>query len=153
MTDYSNSSVYLAAPFFTQGQINCVKAVERVLTAHPNVDTFFSPMREQDNPAIEQGFEQGSREWEHETYKNDVAHIENADTIVAIVDYVPLVRNTHLPTVDPGTAFEIGYAARAGKRIILVDIGRNRDIMNLMLSVPATAIVHTADELAEVLNA
>lgn len=92
--------IYIASPFFNDVQLERVKGIENRLQEY-NI-SFFSPRLCQvhtkdghfDGPAI---------------FKNNVDHIDECTTMVAIID-----------DKDTGTAFEIGYALAKGKRVILV---------------------------------
>ena len=72
------------------------------------------------------------QEWQTATYRADTQAIQQADAIVAVLDFDYESGNL-LP--DPGTVYEIGYAQALGKPIILVqatDVGD--DPLNLMLT-------------------
>ncbi|SUP61084.1 Nucleoside 2-deoxyribosyltransferase [Weissella viridescens] len=57
--------------------------MEQALTNNPTVASFFSPRSE---TCAE--FEMGTREWAAATFKVDRDHIDQADVVVAVIDYV-----------------------------------------------------------------
>jgi nucleoside 2-deoxyribosyltransferase len=116
----SGVKVYIASPFFSEEQIARVMRVEKALDFNPTVEGYFSPRLNQlDHLPF------GSVEWRREVFANDVKHIDWADVVVAVHDFV----DDH---VDSGTAWEIGYAYATGKPIILVHEKDTK--VNLMLS-------------------
>lgn len=84
--------IYLAAPFFNQGQIVLVEHLRDVLTT-PWTDVF--------SPLHEVGY--GGP---NEVYKPDIKGLEESDLIFAV-----------LSGLDTGTIFEIGYATKIPKPV------------------------------------
>lgn len=99
--------IYLGSPFFNQDQLHRVKRVEKALEENKTVTEVFSPRLQQVDH-----LEHGSDEWREVVYNNDIKHVEWCDAIVAVHDY----EGKH---VDPGTAFEIGYA-KAKKKFVVI---------------------------------
>lgn len=99
--------IYLASPFFNHEQLERVKKVERTLENNPTVTEVFSPRSQ----PVEH-LEHGSDEWRATVYNNDIKHLEWCEGVVAVHDYEGRY-------VDPGTAFEVGYAKAQGKFILL----------------------------------
>lgn len=99
--------IYLGSPFFNQDQLHRVKRVEKALEENKTVTEVFSPRLQQVDH-----LEHGSDEWREVVYSNDIKHVEWCDAIVAVHDY----EGKH---VDPGTAFEIGYA-KAKKKFVVI---------------------------------
>lgn len=94
--------IYIAAPFFTDAQLLFVNQIESVLEA--NDWEFFSPRKEgvlKDMSPVER-FEKM-----HEIYESNVKNVRNSDIILAVID-----------DRDPGTIFEIGFAAALMKPIV-----------------------------------
>ena len=84
--------IYLAAPFFTQGEIVLVEHLRDVLTTPWT--SVFSPLHE-----VGYG---GPKE----VYKPDIQGLEESDLIFAV-----------LSGLDTGTIFEVGYATKIPKRV------------------------------------
>ncbi len=112
--------VYLASPFFDKEQLERVQRVEAALAQNPTVSSVFSPRTEQ----LEQ-FEEGTKIWANAIFKNDINELEDSDIILSVVDFVD-------DFVDSGTAFEVGYAVKAKKPIVVFHEKDN--ILNLMIS-------------------
>ncbi|GEA95442.1 nucleoside deoxyribosyltransferase [Weissella viridescens] len=129
-------NVYLAGPFFDAEQIERIERMEQALTNNPTVASFFSPRSE---TCAE--FEMGTREWAAATFKVDRDHIDQADVVVAVIDYVD-------DFVDPGTAWEIGYANANQKPVILLKEKPNGSV-NLMMAIPAHAVLLHVSDVAQ----
>ncbi|PWG00713.1 nucleoside 2-deoxyribosyltransferase [Levilactobacillus bambusae] len=126
--------IYLAGPFFDDEQINRIKRVEEALSTNVTVTDFFSPRAEQ----IE-NLEVGTPEWAQAIFDNDVDHLQDADVVVAVSDFVG-------DNVDSGTAFEVGYAVRAEIPVVLLH--EKESPVNIMLSQSLTAYLTDAAQLA-----
>lgn len=130
------TKVYLAGPFFDAEQIERIERMEHALTTNDTVTSFFSPRSETNDQ-----FEMGTPEWAAATFEVDRKNIDAADVVVAVIDYV----DEH---VDPGTAWEIGYANANHKPVILVKEKPNGSV-NLMMGIPAHAVLlHVSDVAA-----
>lgn len=131
--------IYLGSPFFNQDQLERVKRVEAVLEENPTVTEVFSPRTQQ-----VAHLEHGSDEWREAVYNNDIKHVEWCDAIVAVHDY----EGKH---VDPGTAFEIGYAKAKGKFVVLYQEKdpETEAPVNLMLTDSLDAYLQNANDLKE----
>ncbi|MBM7618107.1 nucleoside deoxyribosyltransferase [Weissella uvarum] len=128
--------VYLAGPFFDAEQIERIERMETALTNNDTVADFFSPRSENCEE-----FEMGTPEWAKATFKVDRDHIDGADVVVAVIDYEG-------EFVDPGTAWEIGYANATGKPVVLVKEKPNGSV-NLMMAVPAHAVLLHVSDVAQ----
>lgn len=124
------NSIYLASPFFDEAQIDRVKRVEQALADNKTVGDVFSPRLSQ-FPDLTFG----SEEWQTTAYQHDLDHLNAADTIVAVADFID-------DSVDSGTAFEIGYAVAQGKPVVLLH--EKSGLVNLMLIQGATTYVTDA---------
>ena len=91
--------IYLAGPFFDDEQIDRLERLEAALEANPTVAGFFSPFRHQYD-----AYEFGSKEWGDVVFESDRSQLHDADVVVAMADFYGD------DDVDPGTAWEIGYA-------------------------------------------
>ena len=125
--------VYLAGPFFDDEQIERIERVEKALDNNATVSEYFSPRKHQHDD-----LKFGSPEWQDVVYKGDVQHVEDADVIVAIADFID-------DSVDSGTAFEIGYAAAKNKKIVLLH--EKDSIVNLMLAQSLTTYIDDFSKL------
>lgn len=126
--------IYLASPFFSDEQTDRVQRVEAALAANPTVGDVFSPRLHQ-----HEEYELFSQPWREVTYAGDVAAIDEADVMVNVMDY----EGDH---VDPGTAWEFGYAVKAGVPVIAVK--EKPGAVNLMMGMPLTAFITNIDDLA-----
>lgn len=128
------AQIYLAGPFFSDEQIARLERVEAALTQNPTVEDFYSPFR---HPLEDLEF--GSKEWASAIFAEDRHELHTAKAVVGIVDYV----EDH---VDPGTAWELGYAGMQEKPVIVF---KEKDGgINLMISVPGHAFIRQAEDLA-----
>jgi nucleoside deoxyribosyltransferase len=129
------AQIYLAAPFFSDKQIDRAQRVEAALTANPTVTDFYSPRLHQktDNPEF-------TAPWAAEIFQRDVTNVQNADIVVAVIDY----RDND---ADSGTAFEIGMAWTLKKPIVVVN--EEAFPVNLMLSESLTSYFTQAKDLAQ----
>ncbi|KRO18032.1 nucleoside 2-deoxyribosyltransferase [Lacticaseibacillus saniviri] len=111
--------IYLAAPFFDPEQLDRLAQVRTALEQNPTVTAVFSPMHHT-NAA---GLTENTPEWQQLVFNEDVGGLEQADAVVAVLDYA------HQLT-DPGTAFEIGYAY--ANKMPVVGVAVTDVAMNLM---------------------
>jgi len=126
--------IYLASPFFDEEQIDRVSRAESALAKNETASSVFSPREHQ-----HEEFEMFSHEWRIATYNGDVDAINDADIMVAVIDYVG-------QEVDPGTAWEFGYAVANNIPVIVVK--EKEGAVNLMMGIPLTAYLTSADDLA-----
>lgn len=126
--------IYLASPFFDEEQINRVSRAESALAKNETASSVFSPREHQ-----HEEFEMFSHEWRIATYNGDVDAINDADIMVAVIDYVG-------QEVDPGTAWEFGYAVANNIPVIVVK--EKEGAVNLMMGIPLTAYLTSVDDLA-----
>ena len=128
--------VYVAGPLFDEGERWWIETVEAavVQTGHatflPHRD---NPPKTPDNVA--------------EIFANNIAAIDRCDVVVANLNGI---------TTDDGTAWEIGYAYAAGKRIVGLHTDWRRrfddEVVNLMLECSVDTLVHSLDDLARALE-
>lgn len=128
--------IYLAGPFFSEDQTKRLNLVRDLLAENPSVGFIYEPAVNQQQEIVEKygSIENAmhEQEWQSATYRADTQAIQQADAIVAVLDFDYESGNL-LP--DPGTVYEIGFAQALGKPIILVqatDVGD--DPLNLMLT-------------------
>ena len=126
--------IYLASPFFDEEQIDRVSRAESALAKNETASSVFSPREHQ-----HEEFEMFSHEWRIATYNGDVDAINDADIMVAVIDYVG-------QEVDPGTAWEFGYAVANNIPVIVVK--EKEAAVNLMMGIPLTAYLTSVDDLA-----
>ncbi|KRM22403.1 nucleoside 2-deoxyribosyltransferase [Latilactobacillus graminis] len=136
----SKKQVYLAGPFFSPEQNNRLDKVAELLTKNPTIeaDSLFKPGQ---HPYPDAEF--GSFEWQVATFNVDTRQIDQADVVVAVLDY-----NSEMGEFEPdsGTIWECGYAFAHNTPIILVRFRDNLPI-NLMLAGSATAIFNGAADI------
>ncbi|MFT9469356.1 nucleoside 2-deoxyribosyltransferase [Leuconostoc pseudomesenteroides] len=125
--------IYLASPFFDEEQIDRVSRAESALAKNETASSVFSPREHQ-----HEEFEMFSHEWRIATYNGDVDAINDADIMVAVIDYVG-------QEVDPGTAWEFGYAVANNIPVIVVK--EKEGAVNLMMGIPLTAYLTSVDDL------
>lgn len=137
-------SVYLAGPFFSEGQTNRVQAVKQLLEANPtiNSEAIFLPGKDEYTDAAA-----GSFEWQVATFNADVRQIDQADVVVAILDY-ELEADNHEP--DTGTIWECGYAFAQRKPVFLVPFDKQEQLsINLMLAGSYTAMFNGEKDIQQ----
>lgn len=127
------NNIYLAAPFFSDGQNDRVNEVVSLLRANSTVadNGIFIPSEHQ-----REDLEFGTFKWQVATFNSDVRQIRKADAVVAILDYQYEETKENEP--DSGTVFEIGAAWQAGIPVILVQYDESKKL-NLMLAQSYTA--------------
>ncbi|MCH5462466.1 nucleoside 2-deoxyribosyltransferase [Lactobacillus sp. LC28-10] len=127
------NNIYLAAPFFSDGQNQRVNEVVSLLRANPTVADggIFIPSEHQ-----QEDLEFGTFKWQVATFNSDVRQVHKADAVVAILDYQYEETKENEP--DSGTVFEIGAAWEAGVPVILVQYDESKKL-NLMLAQSYTA--------------
>lgn len=121
--------IYLASPFFDDGEIERVNKVKDILR-EKGLDVFV-PMEHQNKH-----LEFGSLEWREATFTNDVKHIDWCDVVVSIVG-----KNYE----DSGTCWELGYAYATNKPFIVVNI--EKGTINLMISDSLHAYLDSYEKL------
>ncbi len=140
MTIHKNS-VYLASPFFSDGQRERIAKVVALLKENETIDAdqIFIPQEHQ--------FEQepfGSFKWQDAVFASDMRQVLKADVVVAILDYQ---LEEGLTEPDSGTIFEIGAAFQANTPVIMVQFGTNGQL-NLMLARSYTAFFNGEADVA-----
>lgn len=129
--------VYLASPFFSEQQIDRVKALEEALENNPTIGEFFSPRLHQTQGDLEMY----SPAWAKATMENDVSEVDKADIIVAIIDFDG-------QDTDSGTAWELGYGIATGKPTFLLRFDESVRA-NIMLTERNTAFFTDAKQVQE----
>lgn len=131
MTDRNATRIYLAGPLFTQPEWIWNEALAQALRTH-----LFDVILPQ---STSESMLSGARLFDASLlFKLNIESIQSADVIVAILDG---------PDVDSGTAWECGYAFKAGKPVIGVrtDLRAGGDDpehgINLMLSISCSSVV------------
>jgi len=135
------NNIYLAAPFFSDGQNERVNEVVGLLRANKTVaeNGIFIPSEHQ-----QEDLEFGTFKWQVATFNSDVRQIRRADAVVAILDYQYEETKENEP--DSGTIFEIGAAWQAGIPVILVQYDESKKL-NLMLAQSYTAFYNGKDAI------
>ncbi|WP_461243451.1 nucleoside 2-deoxyribosyltransferase [Secundilactobacillus muriivasis] len=133
--------IYLAAPFFSDGQNDRVNQVVSLLKENPTVasDGIFVPSEHQHDD-----LEFGSFKWQVATFNSDVRQVRKADAVVAIIDYQ--LEETAENEPDSGTIFEIGAAFQAGVPVVLIQFDETKKL-NLMLAQSYTAFFNGKDAI------
>lgn len=122
-------SVYLASPFFNDSEISAMNDVKDVLENVHHLDVF-APYEHQNKH-----LQFGSMEWREATYTGDVAGILGSDIVVAVING---------NYMDSGTAWEVGFAVAVGIPVIVVNVGKE---VNLMIANSLTAYLDDIEEL------
>lgn len=107
--------IYLASPFFNDEQVRQVRDLESII--ENSGCECYSPSRD----GIKLEINKSTYEDRENTFKDNVKNIENADIIVA-----------NITDLDTGTQWEIGYAKRINKKVILVSY--DEDLSNNAIS-------------------
>lgn len=105
--------IYLASPFFNDKELEAVKTAEDILEQRGF--TVFSPRKYQIS-----GEKQGSAAWSKATFMADRSYIDWADVVVMLY---------HGQYSDSGTAWECGYAFGTHKPVLVVQLGKNSNLM------------------------
>lgn len=133
----SRGLVYVAGPLFDEGERWWIGEVDRVVAAAGYAT--FLPHR--DNP-------DKTADNVRDIYENNVSAIDRCDLVVASLNGL---------TTDDGTAWEVGYAAAKGVRVVGIHTDWRRrfddEIVNLMIECSLERIVHSLEDLAEALDA
>lgn len=128
--------IYLAGPFFSDAQNKRLAEVAEQLANNETVGYVYEPVKHQQADIVAKygSLENAmpTREWQDATYRADVQAIQQANAIVAVLDY-DFESGNLVP--DPGTIYEIGYAQAIGKPVILIQATDVKDDpLNLMLT-------------------
>lgn len=115
------AAVYLAGPFFDDEQRQILQSVEENLRLNKSVESLFVPMKETNQTNLELG----TAAWRKLVYQEDLTGLTQADVLVAIYDY-------GASASDPGTMFEIGYAAAHHMPIVVYN--QQQPNLNLMIA-------------------
>lgn len=135
--------IFIAGPLFSEAEREFNRKVDAFLQ-DKEFDTFL-PQR--DVGKLDRSLRERAVKSHVETYKEDLAGLNDADAVVAILDGVD---------VDSGTAFEIGYATARGKPVI----GLRTDMrvfakgeeLNNMLTQSIRSVARNLDKLASELR-
>lgn len=127
-----SKKIYLASPFFNEGEI---ERMERVLTILRNKGLdVFAPYEHQNKH-----LEFGSKEWRDATFRGDMQAIYDCDVIVAIVSQGNYS--------DSGTTFEIGTGYILEKDLVVVNLSDKE--VNLMIADSLDAYISSYEELEQ----
>lgn len=135
--------VFIAGPLFSQAEREFNLKVDEHLRRH-GFETFL-PQR--DVGKLDELLRKKGRRAYREIFERDLAGVEQADVVVAILDGAD---------VDSGTAFEVGYAFAKGKPVIGLKtdmrvFARDEELNN-MLAQAIRALARDLDELVEELR-
>lgn len=127
------NKVYLASPFFSDGQKERIEKTVAALRKNPTIagDEIYNPQEHQ-----EETLEFGSHKWQDSVFATDMRQVKRADIVVAILDYKAEEDN---PEPDAGTIFEIGAAWAWNIPVIMVQFKEDHEL-NLMLARSHTAM-------------
>lgn len=154
--------IYLAGPFFNGSQVATNVNAERALRGNTTVKEVFVPRREED-AIIDMSVVKDLNDdtLRSQIFNNDLKALAKANAIVVMSDYVYMsqldrmrFKLNDLHFMDPGTAFEMGYAYAHSIPIVVVDsekeqAARSGARMNLMIDNPDVIVVSSFDELRE----
>lgn len=127
-----SKKIYLASPFFNEGEI---ERMERVLTILRNKGLdVFAPYEHQNKH-----LEFGSKEWRDATFRGDMQAVYDCDVIIAIVSQGNYS--------DSGTAFEIGTGYILEKDLVIVNLSDKE--VNLMIADSLDAYISSYEELEQ----
>lgn len=134
-------TVYLASPFFSEGQNDRLHKVVDLLKQNPTIakDGIFLPEEHQYEA---EPF--GSFKWQDAVFASDMRQVTSRDVVVAILDY-KYEEGNYEP--DSGTIFEAGAAYLNNTPVIYVQFHPDNEL-NLMLSRSTTAFFAGEDEIA-----
>ncbi|HJJ48128.1 MAG TPA: nucleoside 2-deoxyribosyltransferase [Methanocorpusculum sp.] len=136
--EFAKSRVYLAAPLFSEAEraFN-LKVAETLKRLHFEVHL---------PQALDDTKEARGMQREKIIYQSNLAALKEADIVVGVIDGAD---------ADSGTAWEMGYAAACGKRVIALRTDFRRfsgnEAVNLMLEMDAE-VIHGLEELEVVLD-
>lgn len=135
------NNIYLAAPFFSDGQNDRVNQVAELLRSNATVaqNGIFIPSEHQ-----HEDLEFGSFKWQVATFNSDMRQVRKADAVVAIIDYQ--FEETKENEPDSGTIFEVGAAFQAGVPVVLIQFDETKKL-NLMLAQSYTAFFNGKDAI------
>lgn len=134
----NQNRIYLAGPFFSDAQVERLRIVREALAANPTIGYVFEPMQHQ-NQAIVDKYGEGdlqkamhTKQWQTATFDSDVRQINQADVIVAVLDF-DIENGNQRP--DEGTMWEIGYGHAKGKPVVMIQFDEeSNEPLNLMLT-------------------
>ena len=131
MSTVKGMRVYIAAPFFDEGQVNVVKRIEDVLKKAGIA--YFSPRSE--GVLIEMGTEEKAMKMS-DIFQSNVTHMDWSTHCIAFID-----------GYDKGTVWEMGYMFAKGKKIITFT--NNYYGVNVMINESIDAHCVEFDEILE----
>lgn len=130
--------IFLAGPLFNEMERDFNLKVAKKLRK-----SGFEVWLAQEAPFVKKG----TKAEKKKIYEGDVAAIEESDVVVAILDGMD---------IDPGVAFQIGYAKGVGKKIIGLKTDYRTfspiEEINLMLEVPLKRICGNVDDVVRTLK-
>ncbi len=136
--EFAKYHVYFAAPLFSDAERSFNRKAADILES-----LSYSVHLPQD---LDDDAQSRGESREAVIYAGNLKALKSADIVVAVIDGAD---------ADSGTAWEMGYAAACGKRIIALRTDFRRfsqnESVNLMLETEAE-VVHSLDELRELLS-
>ena len=136
--EFAKYRIYFAAPLFSEAERSFNRKAADVLES-----LYYHVHLPQD---LDDDAESRGENREEAIYAGNLAALKSADIVVAVIDGAD---------ADSGTAWEMGYAAAAGKRIVALRTDFRRfsgnECVNLMLEMESE-VVHSLDELSELLK-
>lgn len=106
--------IYLASPFFNEKELENVKIAEKILTERGF--SLFSPRLNE--VRTDENTQQSC--WSKETFMNDKKFIDWADVVVMLY---------YGGYSDSGTAWECGYAYGTNTPVVVVQLGKDSNLM------------------------
>lgn len=140
MDEKINGSIYIAGPLYTPAQRHYLEGLAEKFESN-GIPTFL--------PHRDAGIAESDEDRSRTIYEQNVEHIEDAAAVVAVLNGFD---------VDPGTAFEIGYAVSIEKTVVgvLEDLRTSDDVamgddsdVNLMITQSVDSIVQDSDALVD----
>ena len=126
----SVKKLYLASPFFNEGELACVRRAEEILFAR-GFEVFSPRLHEVRDPVADQAL------WSRETFLNARRYIDGAG--VGVMLY-------HGACSDSGTAWEAGYACGTKTPVVAVHVADSEVCgSNLMVHESAAANITLAE--------
>lgn len=147
------SRIYLAGPFFSDGQNDRLKQVADLLAKNETVGYVFEPAKHQQEDIVNKygngdlATAMKTPQWQNATYNADIQAINQANCVVAMLDFDIENKNVR---PDEGTMFEIGYAIANNKPVILVQFTKDDEPLNLMLAGSYTGFFWGKEDIQEI---
>ncbi len=105
--------IYLASPFFNETELKNIEKAEKILAERGF--ELFSPRLEEIRADIND-----KAAWSKETFEMDREGIDASDAVVMMY---------YGAYSDSGTAWECGYAFATGKPVVVIQLGKDSNLM------------------------